>query len=220
MQAAVLFDIDGTLVDSNYLHVHAWQRAFDDAGIPVESWRIHRSIGMDGSRLVSSLSGGASEAVMSVVKKLHTQYYRELSPQLRAFEGARHILDKVDSCGMRSVLATSAPEDELVQLRKVLDREDVISAVTSAEDVVTAKPDPKIVEIALERAGVPQNRAVFIGDTVWDVEASNRAGVNCVGVLSGGVSRAELEDAGAIAVYSSVGELCANFSSSPLARLK
>ncbi|MBB3038774.1 HAD family hydrolase [Hoyosella altamirensis] len=220
MQPAVLFDIDGTLVDSNYLHVHAWQRAFLEAGIPVDSWRIHRSIGMDGSTLVTSLSDGASDDVASTVKDLHARFYRELTPQLRAFDGARQILEKVESVGMQTVLATSAPEDELAQLRSVLNREDVISAVTSSEDVSTAKPEPHIVQIALERAGVSPKRAVFVGDTVWDVEACNRAGVNCVGVLTGGVSRAELEDAGAIAVYTSVSELCAHFSSSPLAQLK
>ncbi|AEF39870.1 HAD family hydrolase [Hoyosella subflava] len=220
MHPAVLFDIDGTLVDSNYLHVHAWQRAFLEVGIPVDSWRIHRSIGMDGSTLVSTLSDGASDDVASTIKELHTRYYHELTPLLRAFDGAREILEKVESLGMQTVLATSAPEDELAQLRSVLDREDVISAVTSSEDVSTAKPEPRIVQIALERAGVSPKRAVFVGDTVWDVEACNRAGLNCVGVLTGGVSRAELEDAGAIAVYTSVSELCANFSSSPLAHLK
>jgi HAD superfamily hydrolase (TIGR01509 family) len=216
---AVLFDVDGTLVDSNYLHVHAWLRAFDEISIPVEAWRIHRSIGMDGAELVDSLSGGADDDVAKRLKDLHSQYYRQTTPLLSALPGARELLDRVADLGLQVVLATSAPEDELSTLREVLDREDVISTATSSEDVDTAKPQPDIVAVALERAGISADRAVFVGDAVWDAEASGRAGVQSIGVLSGGVSRAELEKAGASSVYENAADLCRHLEDSPIGHL-
>ncbi len=204
---AVLFDVDGTLVDSNYLHVHAWQRAFAELDLPVEAWRIHRSIGMDGSMLVDSLSGGADDDVQEQLTDLHSRYYAETTSLLRPLPGAREVLERIASLGLQVVLATSAPEDELAKLRKVLDREDVISTVTSSEDVDTAKPEPGHRQVALDRAGVAADRAVFVGDAVWDAEASARAGVRSIGVLSGGFSRGELEKAGASVVYENVSEL-------------
>jgi HAD superfamily hydrolase (TIGR01509 family) len=217
---AVLFDIDGTLVDSNYLHVHAWTRAFHDAGIPADAWRIHRSIGMDGSTLVEKLSQGADDDTQQQLKDLHSQYYKEFAPLLRVLPGARDILDRVASMGLQVVLATSAPEDELAILRDVLDRENVVSEVTSSGDVDTAKPDPDIVQIALARAGVGADRAVFVGDTVWDAEASTRAGVTSIGLLSGGVSRAEQMDSGARVVFSDTLDLTEHIGDSPIADLR
>ncbi|CAN5192692.1 HAD family hydrolase [soil metagenome] len=216
---AVLFDVDGTLVDSNYLHVHAWAKAFAEVGKPVESWRIHRSIGMDGAELVASLSGGADDDVTTKLKDLHSQFYEETTSLLRPLPGARELLDRVAALGLQVVLATSAPEDELSTLRKVLDRDDVVSTATSSGDVSTAKPQPDIVEIALERAGVAADRAVFVGDAVWDAEASGRAGVQSIGVLSGGFSRGELEEAGASAVFENAHELCEQIEDSPIGRL-
>jgi HAD superfamily hydrolase (TIGR01509 family) len=216
---AVLFDVDGTLVDSNYLHVHAWQRAFAEVDIPVEAWRIHRSIGVDGSTLVESLSNGADDDVQKRLKDLHSRYYAETTSLLRPLPGGREVLERIASLGLQVVLATSAPEDELATLRELLDREDVISTVTSSEDVETAKPQPDIVQVALERAGVPADRAIFVGDAVWDAEASARAGVRSIGVLSGGVSRGELEEAGASAVFENVDDLCAHLDDSPIGEL-
>ena len=150
----MLFDVDGTLVDSNYLHVHAWYRAFNDANVEVEAWRIHRSIGMDGSTLVASLAEGADDDTRSRLKDLHSRYYQETVSLLRPLPGARELLNAVDELGLQIVLATSAPEDELSILRKVLASDDLVSAVTSSNDVDTAKPKPDIIEVALDRAGV------------------------------------------------------------------
>jgi HAD superfamily hydrolase (TIGR01509 family) len=216
---AVLFDIDGTLVDSNYAHVHAWARAFADAGIAVDSWRIHRSIGMDGAKLLSSLAGDADEAAASHAKELHTQYYEEMSPLLSPLPGALDLLGAVADRGLQVVLATSAPENELAILRGLLGAEEIVSELTSSEDVETAKPEPGIVRIALDKAAVDADHAVFVGDSVWDVEASVAAGVPCIGVRSGGVSAAELIDAGAVAVYDDPADLLANLDSSMVARL-
>ena len=170
-EPAVLFDIDGTLLDSNYLHVHAWCRAFSEVGIGVESWRIHRSIGMDGARLLESLTGDAGDDVRQRAKDLHLQYLKESSPLLRRLPGARALLERVRTLGLQVVLASSASEDELSMSRAVLDSEDLISAATSSEDVDVAKPEPTLIGVALDRAGVDAARAVYVGDAVWDIVA-------------------------------------------------
>lgn len=216
---AVLFDIDGTLVDSNYLHVHAWQRAFHEAGLPVEAWHIHRSIGMDGSTLVDKLSKGADDDVQKRLKDLHTRYYEASAELLTALPGARQVLQRVVDSNLQVVLATSAPENELAMLRATLSCDDLVSAITSSEDVAQAKPRPDIVNVALKKAGVSAQHAVFVGDTVWDVEASTRADVPCIAVLSGGVSRGELESAGAAAIFDDTQDLCEHLGKSPIAAL-
>ena len=216
----MLFDIDGTLVDSNYLHVTAWMYAFQAAGCQVEAWRIHQAIGMDSSKLLEKLLGdrASDEQLTSQVKDEHSRRYQELSDLLQPFAGARELLRQVSATGVKVVLATSAPPDELEMLRDLLDVEDALEAVTNAEDVETAKPAPDIVQVALERAGVQASDAVFVGDAVWDVQAARDAGVVCVAVTSGGVHRAELKDAGAAATYDTVQDLLDDFDESLLSR--
>jgi HAD superfamily hydrolase (TIGR01509 family) len=218
---AILFDIDGTLVDSNYLHVHAWQRAFAEVGVSVESWRIHRGIGMDGSSLLEELmpEDSSSEDTKARAKDLHSRFYQETAHLLKPLPGTRRLLDLVAATGLQVVLATSAPEDELALLRKVLDQDEIVSAVTSSGDVDTAKPKPDIVEVALQRAGVGADRAVFVGDSIWDIRAAARAGVECIGVESGGVDRLRLQDEGAVAVYRNPGDLADQLDDSPIGRL-
>jgi HAD superfamily hydrolase (TIGR01509 family) len=181
----------------------------------VDSWRIHRAIGMDSEKLLHEL-GGEDPELADRAKELHDRLYPELAGRLRPFGGARELVAELSSRGVTVVLATSAPQNELKNLRAVLDVEDSISVVTSSNDVETAKPEPDIVEVALERANVASDAAIMVGDTVWDVKAAARAGVRCVGVLSGGVSEAELRDAGAIAVYPDVATLLGGLDASPL----
>jgi HAD superfamily hydrolase (TIGR01509 family) len=216
---AVLFDVDGTLVDSNYLHVYAWTRAFQEAGIAVESWRIHRSIGMDGNRLIQSLSGDADDDAQKQAKELHTRYLKEAAPLLRPLPGARELLERVSSLGLQVVLASSASEEELAMSRKVLECDDLVSVMTSSKDVDVAKPEPTIIEIAMDRAGVDADHAVYVGDAVWDVIACGRAGVPAIGLLSGGVSREELEKAGAQAVFGNPRDLCEHIGDTAIAGL-
>lgn len=216
---AILFDIDGTLVDSNYLHVHAWLRAFDEEELPVSSWRIHRCIGMDGTTLVRTLAEDAGQDVLDRLKDGHSRFYKENSALLAPLPGARDLLRWVALKGLQVVLATSAPEDELAMLRKVLDCDDIVSAVTSSKDVDTAKPKPDIVEVALDRAGVSAQDAVFVGDAVWDCEAARRAGVPSIAVLSGGVSRGELLEAGASDVFEDPGDLLAKLGATQIDEL-
>lgn len=214
---AVLFDIDGTLVDSNYLHVNAWLRALRAVGHPVDAWRIHRGQGMGSSELLATLLGDAAEQVGSRAKKQHSEHYQRSSELLRAFDGARELVAAVAQRGAKVVLATSAAPDELEVLRSILDVEDAVAAITAAEDVEAAKPASDLLHVALQRAGVTADRAVFVGDTVWDVVACGKAGVRCVGVLSGGISAAELTEAGAVAVYEGCRALLRDLDASPLA---
>ena len=216
---AVLFDVDGTLVDSNYLHVFAWQRAFDSEGISVAAWHVHRCIGMDGSKLVRALSDDAPADVQDRLSEAHSRYYRESSSLLAPLPGARELLHRVADLGLQVVLATSAPDDELDMLRKVLGCDDVIAATTSSRDVDTAKPDPGIVQVALDRAGVGPEEAVFVGDAVWDAHAAKAAGVPCIGVLSGGISDAELQAAGASPIFADAQELLDQLASTRVAAL-
>lgn len=201
-QTTVLFDVDGTLVDSNYHHVVAWHRAFLDVGQGVPCWRILGLIGRSGDELVSELVGDElADEHGSRVKKLHTKYFVDSAPQIRPLPGARDLLATIADRGWRSVLATSAGEEELTVLRDALDAEKLIAAVTSAADADRAKPHPDIVAIALDKVGAEPGDAVFLGDAVWDVHAAQSAGVAVAAVLSGGTSRLELEEAGAAQVY-------------------
>jgi HAD superfamily hydrolase (TIGR01509 family) len=218
-RGAVLFDIDGTLVDSNYVHVNAWQRAFREIGQPVDAWRIHHAIGMGSPQLLSFLLGEAAERLGDEAKRLHSDFYRQASSLLRPFDRARDLITEVSGRGAAVVLATSAAPDELAVLRSLLDVDEFLSALTSSADVKVAKPEPELVHVALDRAGVQGDHAVFVGDAVWDVLAANRAGIPCVGLLSGGISAAELTDSGAVAVYDDAAALLRELDQSPLARL-
>ena len=218
---AVLFDIDGTLVDSNYAHVDAWWRACREAGAPVDAWRVHRAIGMDSAMLLETLLPDESDDVRSTAKTYHSAYYAEQMPRLRLLPGARDLLCAVAEAGHAVVLATSAPENELARLRELLDAEEWLTAVTSSEDVDDAKPDPGLVQVALDRAGVEADRAVMVGDAMWDVEASGKAGVRCVSVMTGGIGGDELRGAGAAAVYDDAAAVLADLrdGKGPIAEL-
>ncbi|OIN78495.1 HAD family hydrolase [Mycobacterium malmoense] len=216
---AALFDVDGTLVDSNYLHVYAWQRAFDDEGMPVAAWKIHRCIGMDGSALVRTLSDDAPAEVQNRLSDGHSRYYRDTTPLLAPLPGARALLRRVTGLGLQVVLASSAPDDELQTLLKALDCDDVISVTTSSRDVDTAKPEPGIVRVALDRAGVDAEHAVFVGDAVWDAHAAAGAKLPCIGLLSGGISGAELQAAGASPIFADPQDLLDHLESTRIAAL-
>lgn len=208
---AVLFDIDGTLADSNYAHVDAWWRAFRAAGESVDAWRVHRAIGMDSGRLLEELLPDASDEVRDQAKQFHTAFYSEHMPQLRLLPGARELLEAVADAGHAVVLATSAPESELSVLRELLDASAWVTAETSSEDVEQAKPAPGIIQVALEKVGVSADRAVMIGDAMWDVESSGKVGLPCIGVMTGGIGGDELRSAGAAAVYDDAAAVLAAF---------
>ena len=216
---AVLFDIDGTLVDSNFLHVDAWNSAFTDLGLAVPSWRIQRAIGADGSELLEQLIADESDDVKSKATDLHSEHYQRLTPRLQVLPGARDLVKAIVERGTRVVFATSAPQEELDHLLELLDLDDQLHAVTSSEDVETSKPKPDIIQVALQKAGVDADSAVMVGDAVWDVKSAAGAGVSTVALLSGGTGTAELRDAGAVAVFDDAAALLETLDVSPLARL-
>ena len=215
---AVLFDIDGPLVDSNDLHVHAWTQVFRETGRSVDAWRVHRGIGMGSGLLLAELLGEQdAEEAGEELKDRHAEAYAELAELQQVFPGAQDLVRVVAEHGAATVLATSAAPTEVERLQELLGLDDVLTGITSDKDVEEAKPEPDLIRAALDIAGVPPERAVMVGDSVWDVQAAARAGVACVAVLTGGTSEAELRDAGAVAVYPDVAALLAGLDDSPLA---
>jgi HAD superfamily hydrolase (TIGR01509 family) len=215
MADAVIFDVDGTLVDTNYLHAVCWWEACRQYGRHVNMTDVHHAIGMGSDKLLDHLLPDDRDADDDI-RATHRALYGEYWTRLQAFEGAADLLRACASRGKTVVLASSASADELTALRATLDADDAITAATSSSEAGESKPAPDLVSIALDRADVPPDRAVFVGDTVWDVHACRKAGVPCVGVLTGGLSEAELRDAGAVAVYPSTAELLSGLDESPL----
>jgi HAD superfamily hydrolase (TIGR01509 family) len=212
---AVLFDVDGTLVDTNYLHVMAWRRVFLERGEPdITSARIHRLVGMGTDELLETLFGRPRPEL----KPERARHFDALKAEIRAFPRAGDLLRAVHDRGIRVVLATSAEKSDLESLLEAIDADDAIDAVTSAGEVEQAKPAPDLFCVALEEAGTAPEATVVVGDTVWDVKAAARAGLPCVTVTSGGIGRPELEAAGAVAVYEDVGALLDDLDHSPLVR--
>ncbi|MGW3035797.1 HAD family hydrolase [Streptomyces sp. NPDC001178] len=218
MERAAVFDVDGTLVDTNHLHVATWWEAFRQAGHKVPMHAIHRSIGLGSEDLVARLLGDRRDTDQDAeLSAAHKALYGQYFDRLPAFEDAGRLLRRLDHDGWKVVLATSASGPELSALRRAISAADAITATASADDVEEGKPAPEPVEHALELAGVPAERAVFVGDTVWDMRAGSRAGVRCLGVLCGGIPRADLEEAGAEAVYDDPAHLLSDLKNSPLA---
>ncbi|MFI1722187.1 HAD family hydrolase [Streptomyces sp. NPDC020489] len=220
MERAAVFDVDGTLVDTNHLHVTTWWEALRQAGHQVPMHAVHRAVGLGSEDLVAHLIGEErAKEEAAELSAAHTTLYGQYFDRLPALRDAGRLLRRLDGQGWTVVLATSAGGAELSALRRAIDADDAITATASADDVSEGKPAPEPVEHALELAGVPAERAVFVGDTVWDMKAGSRAGVRCVGVLCGGIPRADLVEAGAEAIYDDPAQLLASLADSPFARL-
>jgi HAD superfamily hydrolase (TIGR01509 family) len=218
MERAAVFDVDGTLVDTNHLHVTAWWEAFRQAGHRVPMHSVHRAVGLPSGDLIERLLGeDRDKEGDGDLSAAHKALYGQFFDRLPALRDAGNLLRRLHDDGWKVVLATSASGPELSALRRAIDADDAITATASAEDVEAGKPSPEPVEHALELAGVPAERAVFVGDTVWDMRAGSRAGVRCIGVLCGGIPRADLERAGADVVYDDPAHLLACLADSPLA---
>ncbi|WP_445284420.1 HAD family hydrolase [Streptomyces sp. DSM 118148] len=218
MDRAAVFDVDGTLVDTNHLHVVTWWEAFRQAGHDVPMHAVHRAVGLGSTDLISHLLGdGRDEEQDAELSAAHKALYGQYFDRLHALPRAGELLRRLHSDGWRVVLATSASGAELGALRRAIDADEAIAGTASADDVARGKPAPEPVERALELAGVPASRAVFVGDTVWDMQAGVKAGVRCVGLLCGGIPRADLEQAGAGAVYDDPADLLGRLADSPLA---
>ncbi|MDQ1012667.1 HAD superfamily hydrolase (TIGR01509 family) [Streptomyces sp. V4I23] len=220
MERAAVFDVDGTLVDTNHLHVVSWWEAFRQSGHRVAMHDIHRAVGLPGGDLVAHLLGDDRDRDQDdTVKAAHKALYAAYSDRLPPLEQAGQLLRTLSRSGWTVVLATSASGAELAALRRAIDADDAISAMASADDVAEGKPAPEPVRHALELAGVPAERAVFVGDTVWDMRAARRAGVLCVGLLCGGIPRSDLVEAGAHAVHDDPADLLRALRTGPFAEI-
>ncbi|MFF7177065.1 HAD-IA family hydrolase [Streptomyces sp. NPDC008121] len=218
MTRAALFDVDGTLTDTNHLHVTAWWEAFRQAGHDVPMHAIHRSIGLGGEDLIARLLGDDRDtAEDSAISAAHKTLYATYFDRLPAMDSAGTLLRTVAAQGWTVVLVTSASGRELEALRRAVDADDVIARTASSDDVEDGKPAPEPVRHALDLVGGEPERAVLVGDTVWDMKAGTRAGVSCVGLLCGGIPADDLRAAGAGAVYADPAELLARLAESPLA---
>ncbi len=212
---AILFDVDGTLVDTNYFHTVAWWRAFQDIGEQVPMSSIHPLIGMGSDQLVERLIGRESEEAT----ELHSEHYEPFKDDIKAFPKASELLRESDRRGARVVLATSSGEEDVPRLCQAVGAGDAVDYVVSKGDVEKSKPAPDIFEAALDRAGLRAEDAAAVGDTTWDVLAARRCGLSCVALQTGGIAAAELVAAGAAAVYEDPSDLLEQLSTSPLARL-
>ncbi len=215
LRPGVLFDVDGTLVDTNYLHAVAWARAFRDAGEWAPMNAIHRLVGMGGDQLVPRVLGHESPDAVAA----RPQRYQELAGDIRPFPRAAELLRQIHNCGLAVVLATSAPADELQTLRQTLDADDAIDGQTTADDIGQSKPAPEVFLTAMAKCDVDARQALVVGDSIWDVEAARAAGVGCITVETGGFSQHELSEAGSLQVYRDVAELLAQLRTSPIAAL-
>jgi len=214
---AILFDVDGTLVDSNEAHVDSWAVAFRETGHPQEVDDIRQQIGKGGDLLVPSLLPQANKEQRQAIAEAHGRHFKSAYlPHIKPFPQARALLERVKHSGRQIVLASSAKQDEVDHYLRLLEARKLVDAVTSADDVVASKPEPDIFAAALEKAGVASDAAVVVGDTVYDVEAARRLGIATIGLTSGPFDRTQLKDAGAIAVFADVADLLASFDRSPL----
>jgi HAD superfamily hydrolase (TIGR01549 family) len=212
---AAILDIDGTLVDTNYHHALAWYRAFLQSNEVFPLWRIHRLIGMGGDQLVAALAGEAFEAEHGEdVRAAEKVLYMALIDEVRPFADARALLEHLKAQGHVVVLASSAKPDEVEHYLDLLDARDLADDWTHAGDVQRTKPEPDLVTAAVEKAG--GGDGVMVGDSTWDCQAAERAGLATVAVLTGGFSEAELREAGASGVFASLSDLLAHLDTSPL----
>lgn len=207
----VVLDVDGTLVDTSYLHAVCWSDAFAELCVARPTADLHRLVGMAADRLIAEALADAPPAPQLVadLKRRHGELYEQHWPNLRALPGARELLRELSGRGLRTVLASSAPEEELQVLRKALDADDWIDGATTSDDG-DGKPAPDLVQQALD--GCAPERALMVGDSVWDAESARRAGVPFVGVTCGGTPAADLRDAGASGVFADPAFLLAHLA--------
>ena len=207
MTVAIL-DVDGTLVDTNYQHALAWYRAFRDHEIILPIWRLHRHIGMGGDQLVEKLTDADVEHRLGdQIRSRESERYSEMIGEVEAVSQASELLSDLRDRGHTVILASSAKQPEIEHYIDLLGARQLADGWTSASDVQATKPQPDLVNAALECADAQPEQAVMIGDTPWDVQAAQRAGVQTLAVMTGGFSKEELCEAGAIDVYESVAEL-------------
>jgi HAD superfamily hydrolase (TIGR01549 family) len=215
-QAAVL-DVDGTLVDTNYQHALCWHRAFRKHHVTIPVWRLHRHVGMGGDKFVTAVAGDeVEERLGDDVRDEWERLFDEVIGEVAPLEGARDLIVELKERGQAVVLASSAIEKHLDHFLELLDARNLADSWTTNDDVEASKPEPDLVNAALEKAETRD--AAMLGDTPWDVEAARKAGIETVCLMTGGFSEQELRDAGAVAVFESIGDLRDRLDETPLGR--
>jgi HAD superfamily hydrolase (TIGR01509 family) len=216
LNPGVLFDVDGTLLDTNYLHVLAWAQALRDAGHDeVSMSAIHRAIGIASEGLVERLVGQPDERAVEA----HSERYERLRDQVAAFPRTAELVQACADRGFTVVLATSGKEDDLEWMLPAIGAEDTFAGATTSSDVGEGKPAPDLLTAAMDQHRLDPEQSIVLGDTVWDVAAAKKAGLPCVALLSGGISKAELLEAGAVEVYVDPADLLENLDSSLMGTL-
>lgn len=215
---AVLFDVDGTLVDSNDAHAAAWVKGFTEHGVTVDAAQVRRCIGMGGDKLMPEVSGIEDDSTIgaAIAARRGEVFTKELLPTLRALKDAGRLVAAIKERGLTAVAASSAKKDELTALLEIAGAKGLMDAATSSDDAEESKPAPDIIEAALKRAKASASEAIMIGDTPYDIEAAQRAGVKAIAFRSGGWSDADL--AGAVAIYDGPWDLLARIAASPLSQ--
>lgn len=217
----VLLDVDGTLILSNDAHAQAWVDAFATGGYDMVTFeQVRPLIGMGGDRLMSIVVPGLSdeEGRGKTISQYRSKLFlSEFVDQVQPAQGARDLVLKLQSCGLKVIVASSAKPEELGSLLKAAQVDDLLPEATTSGDVENSKPSPDIVEAALNKIGLSADRVVMIGDTPYDVEAAGRAGVNVIAVRCGGFSDQELT--GAIAIYDDPSDLLQQFDRSPFGQV-
>ncbi len=217
----VLLDIDGTLVDSNDEHARAWQDVFAEAGRDVGYGAIRRCIGMGSDNLLAAVKvEGTPEELKALGDRQGEVFKEHYLPKVKPFPAVRELLDAMAGRGLMLIVATSSKKENAEQLLEIAGVADIVDEIVTAADAENSKPDPDIVHAALARAQVSAEEARMLGDTPYDIESAQKAGVSCVGVCSGGWSEKELEDKGAIAVYRDVADILARFDDSPFGKAR
>lgn len=217
--AIAVLDIDGTLIDSNYQHALAWYRALRSLGEVWPVWRLHRLIGMGGDQLLTALGGDDLERrVGDQARERQGKEADALLDEMAPLPGARDLMLAVRERGHRLVLASSGQQRHVEAFLDKLGARDIAEAWTSSSDVEESKPAPDLLQVALRKLGAPPGaHSVMVGDSVWDVQAANNAGMPAIVVRSGGFGDDELREAGAVAIYDTPGELAKALDSTPLA---
>ena len=218
MLRAVLFDVDGTLVDSNVLHAEAWVRAFQHFEIQVDTKSVLQQIGKGGDQLLPVfLSQDQIDRFGEELKKWRGELFmREFMPLVKPFPKVRNLLERVRQDGHKVALATSADQKELDKLKEIANISDLVEKESKSDDVEQSKPAPDIFLVALKKLKVDADEAIAVGDTPWDVEACNKIHLRCIGFTSGGWSEHDLRGAGCIEVYKGPADLLVHYATSSL----
>ncbi|HEX6899235.1 MAG TPA: HAD family hydrolase [Thermoanaerobaculia bacterium] len=213
---AVILDMDGTLIDSNAAHVRAWVEALREHGLDVSDEDIRPFVGMGGDNLLPAAVGIDKETPEGkAISERRGEIYKSRLPGIRPFPGVRPLLERMKEDGRRLIVASSSPPDEVKQGLEIAGVADLMEDTTSAGDVESSKPDPDVVQAALDSLELPAEQVVMLGDTPYDIQAAGKVGVGVIAFRCGGFKDEDLR--GAVAIYDGPADLLERYGQSPLA---